>query len=49
MLKAVLHILEEDKMTAEDYMKRVLSYVRYGALDSRSASGVWKSKINLKN
>jgi len=29
-------------------MKHVLSYVGYMALDCRTASGVWKSKINLR-
>jgi hypothetical protein len=44
MLKAVLHMLEEVKMTAEEDMKHVLSYVGYMALDCRTASGVWKWK-----
>ena len=49
MLKTLLLILEEVQMTAEEDMKRVLSYVVYMALDCRTVSGVWRSKITLKN
>ena len=49
MLKTVMLILEEVQMTAEEDMKRVLSYVVYMALDCRTVSGVWRSKITLKN
>ena len=34
---------------AEEDMKHMLSYVGYMALDCRTASGVWKSKITLNN
>ena len=48
MLMTVLHTMEEVTTTAEEDMKHVLSYVGYMALDCRTASGVWKSKINLR-
>ena len=34
--------LEEVQMTAEEDKKHMLSYIGYMALDTRTASGVWK-------
>jgi len=44
LLKAVILRLEEVQMTAEEDKKHVLSYIGYMALDTRTASGVWKRK-----
>jgi hypothetical protein len=49
LLKTVLIRLEEVQMTAEEDMKRVLSYARYMVLDTRTASGDWRRKLTLKN
>ena len=49
ILKTILLRVEEVQMTAEEDMKHVLSYVGYMALDCRTVSGVWRSKITLKN
>ena len=35
-------------MTAEENKEHVLSYMAYMALDTRTASGVWKRKLTLK-
>ena len=45
MLETVLLTLEDVHLTAEEDMKHMLSYVGYMALDCRTTSGVWKSKI----
>jgi len=49
MLNTVLLSLEEVQLTAEEHMKHVLSCVVYMALDCGTASGVWKSKLTVKN
>jgi hypothetical protein len=49
LLKTALLRLEEVQMTAEEDMKRVLSYGGYMAIDTRTASAVWKRNVTLKN
>jgi len=49
MLNTVLVRLEEVQLTAEEDMKHVLPYVVCMVLDCGTASGVWKSKVTVKN